>query len=462
MKFSVENLGIISSAILDLRKPMVVLCGKNSTGKTYLSYVVNYVMSDDPTIDVPSFKNLAHHAKTGDSFVMNKAIVDDYLNKLSSHVNDNLDQVFGVSKEDSKLLFSTSKISLLLDDNDYERIKESPLTMQLQLRALAAKYMYQLRKAANSQEVKIDFFSDGVPVKGEITEDVANLLLQRYFHFAIFAPFARSQMFTVERNSIYTFKSELAQNRTELVNKILDSSSDSTPKEIVEQRAKRYPWAIRMGLNDANNINAIKKDESVFAVVAKRLEEELLNGEVEADKDGDISFKVKGNGPLPFQITSSIVKTLSSLVFFLKYQARKGDVIIIDEPEMNFHPNNQVLLARMFAVLANSGLGVVISTHSDYVIREINNLVMAHALMGKGVNVKDMYGYADNELLKTDDVAAYNFNINEKGKVEVEELKVNNYGFDIKSINETINAQNSITNDLYDRLTYEIEEDDDE
>lgn len=457
MKFVVENLGIINSASLDLRKPVVVLCGPNSTGKTYLSYVVNFVMSDDPTIDVPAFKQLAHQSKTGDAFILDKTIMDVYLNRLSDYVNHNLDVIFGISKEESKRLFANSKITLSLDEEDYNRIKETPLTMQLQLRAVAAKYMYQLSKTADSLQVKIEFFSDGVAVKGELTEDVANLLMQRFFHFAVFAPFTRSHMFTVERNSIYTFKSELAQNRTELVNKILDSSSDLTPKEIVEQQAKRYPWAVRMSLNEANGISAIKKNESPFAAVAHRLENDLLHGEVNADKDGEVSFKVKGNGHLPFQITSSIVKTLSSLIFYLKYQASKGDVIIIDEPEMNFHPDSQILLARLFAILANSGLGLVISTHSDYIIREINNLVMADALLqrGTGINVSEEYGYGKDELLSSSEVAAYYFNPDTEGKVKVEELEVNEYGFDVKSINAAIEAQNSTTNDLYERLTYE-------
>ena len=319
MKFSVENLGIIHSASLDLRKPMVVLCGPNSTGKTYLSYVVNFVMSDQPTIDVPAFKQFASHAKTGDSFVLEKTIMDLYLQGLSGYVNDNLDVIFGISKEDSKRLFANSKITLSLDEYDYERIKQMPLAMQFQLRAVAAKHMYKLSKAAGSTMVKIEFYTDGVPVKGDLSEEVTNLLMQRYFHFAVFAPFTRSHMFTVERNSIYTFKSELAQNRSELVNKILDASSEGTPREIVEQQAKRYPWAVRTSLNEANGISAIKKDETPFAAVVHRLENDLLHGEVDANKDGEVSFKVKGNGHLPFQITSSIVKTLSSLIFYLKY-----------------------------------------------------------------------------------------------------------------------------------------------
>lgn len=129
MKFIVENLGIIHSASLDLRRPLVVLCGPNSTGKTYLSYVVNFVLSDDPIIDVPAFKQLAHHSKTGDAFILDKKIMDVYLKGLSEYVNNNLDVVFGISKEESKRLFGGSRITLALDEEDYARIKATPLTM---------------------------------------------------------------------------------------------------------------------------------------------------------------------------------------------------------------------------------------------------------------------------------------------------------------------------------------------
>ena len=67
-------------------------------------------------------------------------------------------------------------------------------------------------------------------------------------------------------------------------------------------------------------------------------------------------------------MTSSIVKTMSSLILYLKHLARKNDLVIIDEPEMNLHPDNQILLTRIFAELVNKGLRIVISTHSDYFV----------------------------------------------------------------------------------------------
>ena len=47
-----------------------------------------------------------------------------------------------------------------------------------------------------------------------------------------------------------------------------------------------------------------------------------------------------------------------------------------DEPELNLHPANQRRIARLFARLVNLGVKVFITTHSDYIVKELNTLIM--------------------------------------------------------------------------------------
>ena len=179
--------------------------------------------------------------------------------------------------------------------------------------------------------------------------------------------------------------------------------------------------------------------------------------------DGEIQYH-HNNDVFSYNLSSTMVKTLSPIIFYLRYKAEKDILLIIDEPEINLHPNNQILLARVFARMINAGLHLMIATHSDYIIREINNLIMTEALRRKSndIKVKDEYGYAKDELVKASDVSAFSFNLEAESKVMVEKLEVNDFGFDVRSINAAIEAQNSITNDLYDRLTYEVADDGDE
>ncbi len=80
---------------------------------------------------------------------------------------------------------------------------------------------------------------------------------------------------------------------------------------------------------------------------------------------------------------------------------------MIDEPELNIHPANQRQIARLLARLVNAGMSVVISTHSDYIVREFNSLIMLHQKAGKSLQRK--YRYRDDEVLDPKKVGAYLF-----------------------------------------------------
>lgn len=172
--------------------------------------------------------------------------------------------------------------------------------------------------------------------------------------YLIFANMCSARMLTVERNSIYTFKTELSLNRNELIDRIQqnDTKSDMDLWGIVYSSSRRYPLAIRMSLRIANDLGNVQKLQSKYADVALEIERALLHGEVSMTKNGDVEFHSDGmlkSKKLPFHLSSSIVKTMASLVVYLKHIAQEGDTLIVDEPEMNFHPDVQVLLAKIFA-----------------------------------------------------------------------------------------------------------------
>lgn len=153
-------------------------------------------------------------------------------------------------------------------------------------------------------------------------------------------------------------------------------------------------------------------------------------------------------------MTASIVKTLSSLVFYLRHLAEDGDLIIIDEPEMNLHPDNQLVLVRIFARLINSNFRLLISTHSDYIIRELNNLIMINEVAGSKISEINDLGYSTDDKINHEDLNCYFFKFRKtvKRSVTVEKLKVDSSGVTVPSIDETIDLQNRI----YEELLYLI------
>ncbi len=61
---------------------------------------------------------------------------------------------------------------------------------------------------------------------------------------------------------------------------------------------------------------------------------------------------------------SSSVRSMFDIGFYLRHAAERGDLLIVDEPELNLHPENQRRVARLFATLANLGIRVFIATYS--------------------------------------------------------------------------------------------------
>ena len=218
-------------------------------------------------------------------------------------------------------------------------------------------------------------------------------------------------------------------------------------------RSTRYPLAIRDCLSVANDLNNLKKQKSNYADFAETLERKLLGGKISVTKEGDMEFVPKKGQRLPIHLSASIVKTLSSLTFYLKHLAVRGDLIIIDEPEMNLHPDAQVMLARIFGQMVNKGLNLLISTHSDYIIRELNNMITLGSINDRQSMMEEL-GYTPEEVLTFSDVSVYLFNPKRANSkvAKIESIEVKDDGFSMETIDEVIYQLNINS----DRVNYKL------
>ena len=142
---------------------------------------------------------------------------------------------------------------------------------------------------------------------------------------------------------------------------------------------------------------------------------------------------------------------------YLKHIANYNDLIIIDEPEINLHPSNQIIIARLLARLANKGFRLLISTHSDYIVREFNNLVILSQKDNASViNVAKEYEYKEDEYIRIEDLSVYSFAYKNKRskQIVVSEIPIDETGFEVKTMDEVIDKQNNISETLYYSLKY--------
>ena len=184
-----------------------------------------------------------------------------------------------------------------------------------------------------------------------------------------------------------------------------------------------------------------------MASIAEKIESNIINGEMLVSEDGEMQFKY-GQNIVGFPLSSSSSKALGDFLFYLKHRAEAQSMVMVDEPEIHLHPDNQIILARIFAMMVNKGMRVVITTHSDYIIREINNLIMLRSI-GQDFKPDAMrLGSAADEYLNFQDVSAYLFD-REEDHVQVSPLTVSNYGFSVSSIDRVIGRINEISERLY-------------
>ncbi len=51
--------------------------------------------------------------------------------------------------------------------------------------------------------------------------------------------------------------------------------------------------------------------------------------------------------------------------------AKKGSIIIIENPEAHLHPNGISRLTELFCIAAQAGIQIIIETHSDHIINGV-------------------------------------------------------------------------------------------
>ena len=449
----IQNVGVVKEATLDLTKKLIIFCGPNNTGKTYISYVVNALVLSSTSI---ALREDYHMEKSDDpsditfSYRISKRYVMGACRAQTAVVENNFDSIFGISEKQSANLFSEAHVDYLCDEELFWLyVKQRELDVWTKY----SDFDVHIMKEANNMNVRVIIKNAG-NIGGKklfgsyypITDFVASVVI----HY----PLCDATMFPVERNSIFTFSKELSINRNLLIDEIQSGGSRFSPAQMVRKRSTRYPKAVREMLAIAEDVVNLKRKKGIYNDFADELEQKFLHGRIDVLKEGEVRF-VCGGKYLPIHLTASIVKTLSSLTFYLRHIAKPNDLIIIDEPELNLHPDSQIALARLFARMINAGLRLLISTHSDYIVRELNNLIM---ISSPKENVKELAASmeydVDSESIRPNEVGAYLFQQGYDHMVTVKTLPVEEDGFEVETIDNVIAQLNKQSEELFMHLKY--------
>ena len=450
--FRFKNIGPVKEADMELGD-LTIIAGRNNTGKTYLAYTLytflktwrewaDILSSPFTDIDAQAFDDLvkkviktdqAKHPIDRESFNSERRAIIQVLAKDFSE--DALSNVFS----SSEATFEGASLEIMLND-------AFPLEILSQKDG-------NFSITYDGSDILIE--QDPTQTKDTFSPRTRSIISKLCLSF-LFPEFPHPFILSSERFGISLFYKELDFTKNQLVDllqKIGDIKSRDrlSPFLLIEGTTSRYARPIKDNIEYTRHISdfslqksEIHKDELFNDI------KDMMKGHYRSSGD-DIQFVPKARGKrrvnLPLHIASSSARGLSDLYFYLRHVAQKNHLLIIDEPESHLDTTNQILLARLLARCVHTDLKVLITTHSDYLIKEINNLIMLSKSFDNKEEVVDKLGYGENDFLEPDAIRAYVAEGDGLSKCEVDE-----FGIDMPVFDETIDKINRVSNELATRL----------
>jgi hypothetical protein len=150
---------------------------------------------------------------------------------------------------------------------------------------------------------------------------------------------------------------------------------------------------------------------------------EVNNGNLQ-QVDGKIMYFTKDGADMPLTAAASSIKELAPFTMMLNKFSPEGISILFEEPEAHLHPERQIKVADLIACSVNKGCQMQVTTHSDFFIKRINNLMKLYILKDKMSHdvymdlLKDL-DIKEDCLINPKSVGAFLLKRNDKGYSEV-------------------------------------------
>lgn len=421
----VKQLGPIRSGEIEFA-PLTVLSGGNNQGKTYFSYTLYGILTHLPnlTADFLSDEEYTTFHTSGKLTFSQDEFINKIINTISRNLEANknfiLEKVFQTdpnSFAESIINVSDQEIYSFLCLDKMENIKHHATQIgNTMIKFEVIEDNYTLLMIHN--ELDHILTTEGI-------KDIVASLIARTIRHNI-----KTFYIPAERIGINVFKGQLNSNKInsfDRISKILSSNEMDNYSLLKDFKSVSavYPQPIEDYLNYINAIPKYEIDDQDNDI-ASRIRSNLIKGRFVVDPNTNKSYYRQQIGKnryktsmIPLHNTSSSIKSLYGLdYFFENIDYTKQNTLIIDEPEMNLHPSNQIEFANLLNLVISKGIHVVISTHSDILVKKIQNIILDNEVNcnPNGLNAHNVKVYNFEEAgiheidLLNDDEAYDNFN----------------------------------------------------
>jgi predicted ATPase len=453
VRFRFKNLGYIDNGEIEIGN-LTVICGPNNAGKTYISYsIFGFLQAFGDFFDFEVrqdiFDELYDRGFCRIDLVEYEKAMPRVLKRASQRYAKNLHNVFNTGED----FFKGFEFEALIDSGAVsykEPFERTMLSKQKEVLKVVKEPDSKIMTVSFLGEDKRDFFDRGV-VEKILNESMAKVLAGNH----LLRPF----VITSERTGISLFYKELDITKNVLIEqfKKFDKSREINPFEIMEKAISRYPISIKHNIDHTRDYDRtarvksfLLKESSESVKQLFRLWEKITMGNFKMVNNEILYIPKKEKGreqvsPLPVYMSSSAVKSLTMLDMYVRHIAGKGDILLIDEPELNLYPGNQSMMARFLARLVNMGINILITTHSDYLIKEFNNLIMLSNEFPRKNRFMKQYEYSEDEILDKTKVRVYSVSPGHS----IQEAKIDKFGIALDALDDIIVNINRIADELY-------------
>lgn len=470
MEIEFQNIGFIKKGKIKTNN-ITVIFGPNNVGKTYLSYstyaaISKYNVFFKEKIKVPK-------AVSSDLVLNGTAkydITNVFTDELVKSVNDDISSSLPAFFKDSSGMFSKSKINVI-DDYIQERVINAEVDVNVSLRE---NVILNIRKEKHNTCVvfsvvyknkNIESRFDGLKEKD--ASQYLNLLFNFFFLNEVLDSAANDAfIITSERTGISLFQKEIDGNRSNIVdsymwktlsNKNLSNERLMSIDDIMSRKVAKFSEPINHNINIIRGFSDQKEMDYLMKASGLRRNKktrdyvietlETLTGGKYSSSDGEAIYTVSCNDgdkiSMPLSLSSASNKALFLLDLYVRYYMSANSYLIIDEPELNLHPHNQIKMAELLVRLSNCGVKIIITTHSDYIVKEINNRIMASQLQNKAKLSE--FKYKDIDVISDSEVNS--FTIGKDGIIT--EIEGNKYGVNAFLFDNVISNIEDVADRLY-------------
>ena len=485
MYFKIENLGPIKSANINL-KPLTIFIGENNTGKTYTSYAISGFFDERKpilpikrkykklvsiresaikelatrqklNISVDLFETIEKNHNYFRSMLQSKSFIEAIKKDCKRYSGDFWRFLGG--KREGFQNFNISITDLKEDLKNHLRnihsYQERPIngliTPPIQIKDFI--FMAEINKPSGKRlaEITLTLW----PKQKKLLPDINQLGLElnKFFTYLFFYTIISFYMprnvyiFPIHRATLMLDSIRYAINTSSREVIFKDEEAGIRIMDFLEKQLYSKPTINFLRMLDMIEILSKQKELGDFHHAAEKIEKLIMGGKIVIEPGPEeigssIKFLIRQKRAINLVVSSSMIQELSSIVLYLKYLAKPGDLLVIDEPEMNLHPKAQMRLLEIITYLVNNGIWVIITTHTPYIVDHLNNLIMAYNLRKKRRKVQCI---RKEYQINPDMVFAYEFKKDGKIVSIIEDEGINWESFG-KITDEIIETYECLTN----------------